>query len=667
MRRPLGCLTFSALATAILAGAAILGATVVTGNGIFSPGALSGAEQGAPIGGVHSHADLEARCDACHAAAFSGERMGDRCLACHTPVQQEIASKGGLHGRLLATTANCRDCHTDHRGATASLTLADPRVFPHEQTGYVLTAHPLSGQGGSFGCRDCHPGSPVSFSAPTCAGCHEALDAPYMAQHVTAFGSTCLNCHDGADSYGQTFDHATYPLEGGHAQAQCSGCHREATTLAAARATSTECVDCHAAKDIHEGRLGTNCGECHSPKTWADATIDHARTRFVLVGQHVGALCESCHVDRHWTGIGQTCSSCHAKVDPHGDQFPGDCAACHKATGWKDVTFDHATTRFALVLAHAKPACAACHAGGKYVGTSTSCIGCHAADDRHDGALGKDCAACHKATTWAAASFNHDKASFKLTGAHKSVTCQKCHAGNQFKGTPSTCAACHTKPSSHGSAFSGTCSSCHATKAWLPAKFDHSKTAFKLTGAHLSATCQKCHKGGVTKGTPTACSACHTKPSSHGSAFSGTCSSCHATKAWLPAKFDHSKTAFKLTGAHLSATCQKCHKGGVTKGTPTACSACHTKPSSHGSAFSGTCSSCHTTRAWLPASFSGPHAFPQTHGGAGGTCATCHPSSLTSYSCARCHSNAKMTEHHKEVSGFTLTTCVKCHPTGRNR
>ena len=234
-----------------------------------------------------------------------------------------------------------------------------------------------------------------------------------------------------------------------------------------------------------------------------------------------GRLCESCHVDRHWTGIGLTCRDCHAKDDPHAGQFPGDCASCHAATGWKDVTFDHAKTTFALTLAHAKPACASCHASGRYVGTPTSCVGCHAGDDKHSGALGKDCAACHKATTWTAVTFNHDTAAFPLTGAHKGVTCQKCHAGNQFTGTPAACSACHAKPSSHGSALSGTCSSCHTTRAWLPATFNHAKARFPLTGAHRGVTCQKCHGGSQFSAAPTACAACHTKPSSHGSAFSG--------------------------------------------------------------------------------------------------------------------------------------------------
>ncbi len=463
MRRPLGCMTFSALVAAVLVAIVIAAAAAVTGNGIFSPGALSGVARGGPIEGVSSHAQLEARCDACHATAFSGDRMADRCLACHTQVQQEISSGGGLHG-LLAPVDDCRGCHTDHRGATASLTLADPAAFPHDRTGYSLRAHALRAGGGGVGCLDCHPGSPTSFTPPACLSCHEQLDQPYMAEHVVTFGTTCLNCHDGIDTYGAAFDHASYPLTGGHGEAQCGGCHQGSTTLEALRATETECVACHAADDIHEGRLGTSCEECHTPATWADATIDHDLTGFPLTG------------------------------------------------------------------GHATPACAACHPDGRYVGVPTTCIGCHAGDDRHKGAFGKDCAACHKTTTWEDWTFDHARSSFPLTGAHRSVSCQGCHAGGTFKGTPSTCAACHARPASHGTVLRGNCGSCH------------------------------------------------------------------------------------------------------------------------------------TTGAWTPASFNGPHPFPMNHGGAGGSCATCHPSSLTSYSCTRCHSRADMAEHHTEVSGFSQTTCARCHP-----
>jgi hypothetical protein len=867
VRRPLGCLTFSALIAAVLVTVAIFAIAAATGNGLFSPGQLSAAVQGAPLGGVTSHAELGSRCDACHAAPWTGERMTDRCLACHAQVKQEISTGGGLHGGFPSVT-DCRTCHTDHRGVTASVTLANPSIVAHERLGFALSAHPLRELGGTFSCKDCHPSSVARFTTPTCATCHQELDSAAMAVHQDTFGSDCLNCHDGVDTYGKAYAHPTYPLVGAHQGAACKSCHSGGTTQAALRATSTECVACHAAKDTHQGRLGSSCGQCHTPQAWTGATINHDQTRYPLVGKHVGVQCESCHVNRQWSGIGTTCKSCHAATDPHGGQFAADCATCHAVTGWKDVTFDHATTKFALAGSHAGVACAACHADGKYVGTPTTCAACHAKPASHassafassctschsvsawmpasfdhgttsfkltgahyslsctkchsggtytgapstcvgchsrpsshgSSAFSSDCASCHKTTTWIAwtfdhnktsfkltgahyglscakchsggsyagtastcvgchakpashasssafssvctschstkawkpASFDHSKTTFKLTGAHYSLSCTKCHSGSKYTGTPSTCAACHTKPASHdssfgsncatchstkawkpagfdhsttsfkltgahyslscakchpngqykgtpstclgchskpsshsSSAFSNSCTNCHTTKAWKPATFDHSKTSFKLTGAHYSLSCAKCHPGGKYSGTPSTCVGCHSRPSSHGSAFSNDCAACHSTGAWKPADFDHSKASFKLTGAHLGVSCAKCHPGGKYAGTPSTCASCHSKPSSHGSGFGTDCASCHSTNAWKPASYNGPHTFPMTHGGAGGSCAKCHPSSYFAYSCTGCHSASSMNEHHKEVSGYSLTTCAKCHPKGR--
>jgi hypothetical protein len=356
MNRPLGCLSGSALIATALAALTIYGAAAWTGNGIFSPGELNGVQREAPIGGVLSHAELDTRCGTCHPAFWSGDRMGDRCLACHTEVAAEIEADDGLHDGF-ATSANCRDCHTEHHGAAGSLTLADPRGFPHARTGFSLLAHPTQGEGGVFLCQDCHPEALRTFEASSCLGCHRTLDVSWTLQHQMNFGKVCLDCHDGVDTYGAAYEHALYTLIGRHAEIECIFCHQGAHTLTALRATPAECVDCHTAADIHEGRLGTACGECHSPSGWEDASIDHDLTRFPLTGQHRDVLCESCHIDRQWTGIGMECRSCHTRDDPHGGQFPVDCAECHTSSGWDDLIFSHASTGFPLEAAHAEVSC----------------------------------------------------------------------------------------------------------------------------------------------------------------------------------------------------------------------------------------------------------------------------------------------------------------------
>lgn len=523
-------MTFSALIAVLLVIVGVVIAAAATGNAVFSPGALSAEAHSGPLGGVASHAELAGRCDACHSAAWFGASMADRCLACHAGVRDQINTASGFHGRFAATQS-CRQCHIDHRGASASLTLANPDAFPHDLTGFSLGAHQLRSSGGEFRCLDCHPAAPQAYKPAACMACHEKRDAPYMAEHEQTFGTGCLNCHDGVETYGRTFGHATYPLTGGHDGPVCSACHHGQATLAALKATPTVCLECHAARDIHAGRLGPACEDCHTPSSWKTATIDHSRTRFLLVGKHVATPCESCHVSRQWTGIGTTCQACHAKDDAHNGQFPAACGQCHVATDWKDVTFSHDTVGFALAGAHAAVTCSACHIGDRFAGTPTTCIGCHAAKDKHNGAYGTDCAACHKVTTWADWTFDHSKASFPLTGAHKTVTCQDCHKGEVFKGTPAVCASCHARPSSHGSVLSGACSACHSTSAWLPAGFN------------------------------------------------------------------------------------------------------------------------------------GPHPFPMNHGGAS-RCAACHPTTLLKYSCASCHSTGEMASQHAGISGFTQTSCTKCHQSG---
>jgi Cytochrome c7 and related cytochrome c/Class III cytochrome C family len=673
MRRPLGCMTFSALVAAILTLLAIAGVIGVSGHSMFSPGDLSTVSQAdvtqvATLGGVSSHAALEGRCDACHAAIWSGQTMGDRCLACHVTVGQQAATGTGLHGRLDATAATCLRCHTEHRGATASSTLAGPEIFPHDGIGFALTAHQQPAVAVTVGCRQCHPASPTGYTSTTCIGCHQRLDGALMAEHVDQYGDVCLNCHDGKDTYGKAFAHTSYPLVGKHESATCASCHARSTTLAALRSTSTECATCHVKDDIHQGRLGPSCGSCHTPAGWEGAALDHVtQTRFPLTGRHVGVACEACHTDRRWTGIGTTCAACHAADDPHEGQFTGDCATCHVAGGWNDVTFDHAATSFPLARAHVGVACASCHVGGKFVGTPTTCVACHAADDAHKGTLGRDCESCHQATTWSDASFDHNTTTFELTGAHTGVSCRRCHTVAPPASTSTSCASCHDKPAAHDRNFAGNCGTCHSTRAWRPAAFDHATTQYKLTGSHLGVACQKCHTSPATySDAPTSCAACHTKPASHTGAFGSACQSCHSTKRWLPATFDHDRTGFRLTGAHLGISCGKCHKSSTFTGLSKACVSCHSKPASHPSSYGTVCTLCHTTRAWLPISYSGPHTFPMTHRGADGKCSTCHPSSLSSYTCSKCHSDAKMNEHHKEVSGYSLTTCAKCHPTGRN-
>jgi hypothetical protein len=545
LKRSLGCLSGSSLVAGLLASLVILAASAASGNGIFSPGDLSREADPSTIGGVaprppsalseagrkiRSHADLGTSCGSCHPAFWSADRLGDRCRACHLNVDEEIRLDTGFHSGY-ATSANCRDCHTDHHGADASLTRTDMRGFPHERTGYLLWAHPLVAEDGPFVCIDCHTESLQVFDPDTCLDCHAQADLAYTLGHRAAFGTDCVTCHDGVDTYGEDWHHgtATFPLEGRHAEAECILCHRQAKTIEDLRSAPATCIGCHRDDDIHDGRLGLDCGECHGPESWEGAEIDHDRTRFALTGSHVETTCESCHVDRQWVGIGTACRACHVEDDRHEGQFSVDCSDCHTSVAWADVTFDHASTGFPLAASHAEVSCAECHPGGRYVGTPTSCYGCHGDEDEHNGRFGTDCSACHKPTTWDDWTFDHNLSSFRLTGAHTRAACLDCHGSGGFEGTSSSCSACHSRPSSHGSAFGGSCGNCHSTSAWRPASFN-GPHPFPMNHGDAGGNCGRCHPSSLTDYT---CYGCHSRSKMDDKhkeigGYSSNCTKCHA-------------------------------------------------------------------------------------------------------------------------------------------
>ncbi|MEJ2561169.1 MAG: cytochrome c3 family protein [Anaerolineales bacterium] len=121
MKRILGILTRKEALAALLPSAAILGASIISGGAMFSPGDLNDSESNLPKGGVRSHADLERECAACHVPFWSEEHMQDRCIACHTEVAEEREIESSMHG-FFDTLYTCQECHIEHHGATAPLT-----------------------------------------------------------------------------------------------------------------------------------------------------------------------------------------------------------------------------------------------------------------------------------------------------------------------------------------------------------------------------------------------------------------------------------------------------------------------------------------------------------------------------------------------------------------
>ncbi|MBI3872430.1 MAG: hypothetical protein HY304_05075 [candidate division Zixibacteria bacterium] len=490
-----------------------------------------------------------------------------------------------------------------------------------------------------------------------------------------------------------------------HVAVACNQCHATGFT-----GTSSACYACHehdytgVADPNHvSAGFSTVCTPCHTTSGWTPASLDHNITRFPLTGAHLAVACNQCHASGY-TGTSTACVACHQTAatgvhDPDHTGLSSDCSQCHTTSGWKPATFDHNLTRFALTGAHQQVSCGHCHTNG-YSGAPMQCDACHhtdylgVIDPNHVSAgFSTDCASCHTTSGWKPASFDHGQTGFALTGAHRSVTCNSCHASG-FTGTASACYACHgadysgaTNPNHALGNYPTLCEQCHTTSAWTPASYDHNLSGFPLTGAHTSVACNKCHITGFA-GTPTACYACHagdytgvTDPNHVAAGFPTTCQRCHSTTGWIPASFDHSQSGFPLTGAHTTLSCNRCHANGYT-GTPMECLACHgpdydgATPDHTAAGFPTTCQTCHTTVAWKPANWDHDAQYFPIYSGAHkdkwGNCSECHvdPANYATFECILCHEHnqTSMDDKHKEEQGYHYlsTACYSCHPRGRH-
>jgi hypothetical protein len=200
-------------------------------------------------------------------------------------------------------------------------------------------------------------------------------------------------------------------------------------------------------------------------------------------------------------------------------------------------------------------------------------------------------------------------------GRHFSCSCDSCHKGGIFKGTPSSCKACHVAggrassiaPATHIPTGGVECASCHATSAWNPANMQHS--------AVNSINCDTCHNGSFRSSgasgkdsehitTTLTCSTCHKSTNNWDATFThqgvvpGTCSTCHNGSSAKGKNATHIPTSTSCDSCHLNYNtfsgaamnhvgitggCETCHNGVIASGktathpsTPAACITCHT-------------------------------------------------------------------------------------------
>jgi hypothetical protein len=375
---------------------------------------------------------------------------------------------------------------------------------------------------------------------------------------------------------------ACHALGAGTRKFKCLGCHIEIrqrlaerrglhATLVKQISDQSACVRCHSEHN----------GEIFVPIRW-DVDVnefDHRQAGYSLEGGHKGLACKRCHSPEHIP------ASERAKIRI------------------KDMR-------------------------RTYLGLSPACLTCHA--DEHRAQLSSDCQRCHGFVKWRpAASFDHAKARYQLTGAHERVACNKCHVreegpkpfikytGIQF----SSCAPCHSDP--HRGAFAAPCQSCHNDLAWKQVRtaevFDHSRTKFPLDGKHAAVACDKCHRSTNYKEAVAhdRCVACHVKDPHQGQFASRTggieCGACHTVVGWKPSTFvavRHTETHYPLAGRHAALACAKCH---IPKGADTVykvkferCTDCH--QDIHREQFARApyfnhCEECHTVGGFRPSTF----------------------------------------------------------------
>lgn len=480
---------------------------------MLSPGKLSNA-----------HIKQEKDCKQCHDDAHKNENA--LCISCHKPVGADIAEHKGFHGKSPGVAGSeCRLCHSEHHGREADIVQLGQSSFAHQFTDFKLegkhqelvceqchkagkayrdapqqcfdchqsddihkgsqgedcadchaastwqktlfdhdkTAFPLNDLHKEVGCTQCHRSTDYKQADTECASCHKIDDV-----HLGRFGQECKSCHNSKGWKKTAFNHALdtdFDLRGAHATLTCNTCH---TASVAPKDTPNTCNGCHQQDDVHDGRNGTDCLQCHTETQWGKSRFNHDKTRFPLQGAHNKATCEQCHAsDVHAPIKDTTCIGCHATDDAHKKSLGTQCDQCHSIKTWHDdIRFDHELTAFPLLGMHATVGCEACHADTTFKGAPQACKTCHA-DDPHKGSFGQKCQQCHHPIGWSSWQFDHDKQTqFELTGQHKGLECAACHhepAGNDAT-LSQVCGSCHQADDEHRGAYGAQCDTCHDTQ-----------------------------------------------------------------------------------------------------------------------------------------------------------------------------------------------------------
>jgi hypothetical protein len=327
-----------------------------------------------PLMGKHEKVE----CAKCHLTPAFKDAPTD-CFSCH---KKDDKHKG-------AYGEKCETCH----GASDWKTI----TFDHD----LHSQYPLRGRHIATKCESCHRGHLYKEKTPAdCYACHKKDD-----KHRGRFTEKCERCHTERDWKVSLFEHdhdTAYPLRGKHRTAKCESCH---TGNLYKDKTPAACFACHKKDDKHKGRFTEKCERCHTERDWKVSLFEHDHdTAYPLQGKHRTTGCESCHKGQLYQDKTPTaCYSCHKKDDMHLRRLGTECQSCHSIRDWKLWDFDHdKRTSFKLDGGHKGLDCYACHTErmDKKVTSSSSCVGCHKKDDKHEGSFGPQCDRCHETTIW---------------------------------------------------------------------------------------------------------------------------------------------------------------------------------------------------------------------------------------------------------------------------
>jgi hypothetical protein len=470
---------------------------------------------GWPLKGAHT----KAHCDDCHQKRL----IVDGAV-------RHLLEKEPRRVTLLGASTKCASCHFDeHRGQLdhecqkchTEIAWKPVPAFNHQ-----TTAYPLLGKHRAVVCSKCHtPTEDDQFlatafprpRAPTFMQMkpldHQTCESCHTDPHKGSLGPNCSGCHTeagwkvirtGPDQDTSFHDKTKFPLRGGHIGVACKSCHQPVPGQPARfkGLAFGACTDCH--EDGHMGQLHARppakvvaCEGCHTVNAFVPARFEreqHQSTKFPLEDAHAAVACRGCH-----------------------PTDPGLAARIPTAVRQR-LKLRKRPERFSFVVLHPKKSPQACnqchedvHLGQFTEGKLAARVGGRLASEVAEGS--DTCAQCHKITSFADLTFDHDKDSrFALTGKHADTPCAGCHRPQKiangrtfvrYKPIDLACASCHTDYHQGqflvAAAKSGKargCDFCHKTSKFTDTIFEHNNPDFSpypLEGKHASIACARCH------------------------------------------------------------------------------------------------------------------------------------------------------------------------------